>query len=318
MASSGGLTSFSFNSNTLSVIAGNTGSLTLALDSADMSAEVGRTVTFTSSDTSTATVAPGTATIQVATHSYSITVTGVSAGSATITATCTDSQGVTWTSTATIAVTNATQVIVAEQSLQDIADSIRTKLGTSDTYLPSEMSAAIDSISGGGSIDLSNFLGLTTAVTGTFTNANGYYADVTHNLGVLPKLAVYVISDLSDISTSSSSKTAVFGFKIQTGQMDSSTKKLNSGIYVDAGFGGYMATNSSTGVTYFSRTSYAYFSSSVAADGQNAYLVDLYGTGFNYSYNFSAYKATTSSITFYHGALNTSLRSVAYKYLIAG
>lgn len=41
-------------------------------------------------------------------------------------------------------------VLVAESSLQDIADAIRTKTGTQNTYKPSQMADAIDSISGGG------------------------------------------------------------------------------------------------------------------------------------------------------------------------
>lgn len=41
-------------------------------------------------------------------------------------------------------------VLITEQYLADIADAIRSKLGVSDTYLPSEMSDAIESISGGG------------------------------------------------------------------------------------------------------------------------------------------------------------------------
>ena len=47
------------------------------------------------------------------------------------------------------------KVLVDEQNLSDIADSIRAKNGTQDTYKPSEMSGAIDDIpSGGGSGDL--------------------------------------------------------------------------------------------------------------------------------------------------------------------
>lgn len=42
------------------------------------------------------------------------------------------------------------KALITEQYLTDIADSIRAKLGVQTTYLPSEMSAAIDSISGGG------------------------------------------------------------------------------------------------------------------------------------------------------------------------
>lgn len=39
------------------------------------------------------------------------------------------------------------KAIITESSLEDISDAIREKLGTSDTYLPSEMAAAIRSIS---------------------------------------------------------------------------------------------------------------------------------------------------------------------------
>jgi len=41
--------------------------------------------------------------------------------------------------------------LINESTLSDIADSIRLKLSSQDTYLPSEMPAAIESISGGGS-----------------------------------------------------------------------------------------------------------------------------------------------------------------------
>lgn len=41
------------------------------------------------------------------------------------------------------------KVKITQQYLTDIADAIRTKLDTSDTYLPSEMADAIESISGG-------------------------------------------------------------------------------------------------------------------------------------------------------------------------
>ena len=42
-------------------------------------------------------------------------------------------------------------VFTDNQNYQDIADAIRAKNGSSDTYLPSEMAAAIEDISGGGS-----------------------------------------------------------------------------------------------------------------------------------------------------------------------
>lgn len=43
-----------------------------------------------------------------------------------------------------------TKVLITESYLEDIADSIRAKNGTENTYKPSEMASAIDDISGGG------------------------------------------------------------------------------------------------------------------------------------------------------------------------
>lgn len=47
------------------------------------------------------------------------------------------------------------KVAISEEYLTDIANSIREKLDTQDTYKVSEMSEAIDSISGGGGLDWS-------------------------------------------------------------------------------------------------------------------------------------------------------------------
>ena len=44
--------------------------------------------------------------------------------------------------------------ITDEQNYQDIADAIRSKLGSSDTFLPSEMADAIESIPTGGSTEM--------------------------------------------------------------------------------------------------------------------------------------------------------------------
>lgn len=54
-----------------------------------------------------------------------------------------------------------TKVLVTDTYLEDIADSIRAKNGSSDTYTPSQMSTAIDNLpSGGGSIQsLDDFKG---------------------------------------------------------------------------------------------------------------------------------------------------------------
>jgi len=58
-------------------------------------------------------------------------------------------------------------VLVTESYLQDIADAIRSKLGTADTYKPSEMAAAIMSISVGGAVTLKGAPNSTVTYTGT-------------------------------------------------------------------------------------------------------------------------------------------------------
>lgn len=60
------------------------------------------------------------------------------------------------------------QVIVTESSLQNIAGAIRGKLGTQDTYTPSEMAGAINQIHGDPVLEE-----LTTNANGTFTPSSG-------------------------------------------------------------------------------------------------------------------------------------------------
>ena len=43
-----------------------------------------------------------------------------------------------------------TNVLIDETNLENIADSIRAKNGSSDTYTPAQMSTAIDNIPSGG------------------------------------------------------------------------------------------------------------------------------------------------------------------------
>lgn len=73
------------------------------------------------------------------------------------------------------------KALITESYLEDIADSIRTKLGVQTQYLPSEMSAAIDSISGGGGGIITQPLSVTE--NGTYTAPIGYaYTPVTVNV----------------------------------------------------------------------------------------------------------------------------------------
>lgn len=76
-------------------------------------------------------------------------------------------------------------VLVAEESLQAIADAIRAKNGTHNTYMPGEMATAIRAISGGGE---SSVLGSKTiTVNGTFNaSTDGFdgYSSVTTDVHV--------------------------------------------------------------------------------------------------------------------------------------
>lgn len=65
-------------------------------------------------------------------------------------------------------------VLVEESYLQGIANAIRNKNGTSDTYTPAQMATAISNISGGGSFDTP------TLENGVLTFPTGHWVCNTH------------------------------------------------------------------------------------------------------------------------------------------
>lgn len=50
------------------------------------------------------------------------------------------------------------KVLISESILTAIADAIREKLSTTDTYKPSEMADAVESISGGGEYTMYEYM----------------------------------------------------------------------------------------------------------------------------------------------------------------
>lgn len=73
------------------------------------------------------------------------------------------------------------KALITEQYLTDIADAIRAQLGVATEYKPSEMAAAIASISGGGGVTVES---LSVTANGTYTAPAGKaYSPVVVNVG---------------------------------------------------------------------------------------------------------------------------------------
>lgn len=116
-------------------------------------------------------------------------------------------------------------------------DEINTKGGTIPTNKNmANLASAIASISGGGGgggeVDISGLFGLTKAVSGTFSvsSSSSTSYNLTHNLGVLPKLVVFA----SDEVEKGDVRYVIGGFVLQTGTM-LGTKLMNSGIHIGGG-----------------------------------------------------------------------------------
>lgn len=72
------------------------------------------------------------------------------------------------------------QALITEARLTDIADAIRAKNGSSDTYTPPQMAAAIAAIPTGGGVDVE---ALSVTANGTYTAPTGKaYSPVTVNV----------------------------------------------------------------------------------------------------------------------------------------
>ena len=97
-------------------------------------------------------------------------------------------------------------VLVENSSLQDIADSIRAKLGVQTTYKPGEMADAIDSISGGGIVPTGT---KTITENGTGIDVAQYaYADVNVPNSYAASDEGKVVSDGALVAQSSDTVTA--------------------------------------------------------------------------------------------------------------
>ena len=169
------------------------------------------------------------------------------------------------------------------------------------------LASAIASISGGGGgdVDISGLFGLTKAVSGTFSvTSEGWSSyDLTHNLGVTPKLVIFASNEveMGDVMY------VIGGFVLQTGEMLFSGL-MNSGIHIGGGASFIRTSDSSYNkVQSFCNVSTTTYKTS------NVY--DLYGNSSG-TYGTS-YMATSTSVSlrvkYCHFAPNK-----IYHYLVAG
>lgn len=100
------------------------------------------------------------------------------------------------------------KVMITESYLEDIADAIRTKNGSSDTYKPAEMADAIDAIPAGSAspnANVTDFFAFVPAFDNTWTTTTfslisyptGGVLSIPHSLGAIPDYVVILKTDLT-------------------------------------------------------------------------------------------------------------------------
>ena len=199
------------------------------------------------------------------------------------------------------------KVAITESYLENIADAIREKTGTSDSYKPSEMADAILTISGGGA---TNF------VTGTFTvgATGGQVESVTipYTGSGYPQMLVIVVEGGAYNSAitpwySSLVRYAVGQWTFTKSVMTSTPTYTTSGA-ANQGVTTWIYKNSTSTATTYSRSSAmntnVLTSSSTDATGAGATCVRFKGNGKTLSY----YTANGSSSTY------GLLPSTTYRY----
>lgn len=174
------------------------------------------------------------------------------------------------------------------------------------------LASAIESISGGGSgnVDISGLFGLTKAVSGTFSVSGPGWSsyDLTHNLGVTPKLVIFASNEveIGDVMY------VIGGFVLQTGEMLNS-RLMNSGIHIGGGASFIRASDSS-------RNKIHSFCNVSTTTYKTSDVYDLYGyTSGSYG---TSYEATSTSVSLCAQADPMRYSYFApnkiYHYLVAG
>ena len=199
-------------------------------------------------------------------------------------------------------------VFTDNQYYQDIADAIRSKNGSSDTYLPSEMAAAIEDISGGGSTGGGGggTLILTQAL-GTLTSSSSTERDTRISITVpgseVNKYDVlFVATSVDDIK---------LGFHICTLRtillQGSSNRNQKNNFSLILNLLNYRASSDGTEITYQGTTVYGVFPVSPSLDSTTQDLT--FGMHYRYSASQSG-KINGTYTTRVYGVKLTELMGV--------
>ena len=174
------------------------------------------------------------------------------------------------------------------------------------------LASAIESISGGGGgdVDISGLFGFTKAVSGTFSvSGKGWSSyDLTHNLGVTPKLVIFASNEveMGDVMY------VIGGFVLQTGEMLYS-RLMNSGIHIGGGASFIRTSDSSYNkVQSFCNVSTTTYTTSHAYDLYGDYS-GTDGTSYGATSTSVSLCAQTDSMRYSYFAPNK-----IYHYLVAG
>lgn len=113
------------------------------------------------------------------------------------------------------------KVLVEETNLENIADSIRAKNGTQETYLPSEMSTAIDNIPSGGKVALPSGIRFYGSLASDFSFIKHMDTSESTNMsGMFEGCSAMNVLDISELNTSKVTTMRAMFASINIGVLD--------------------------------------------------------------------------------------------------
>jgi len=174
-------------------------------------------------------------------------------------------------------------VIIDDTNLKNIADAIREKNGTDETYVPSAMADAIKAIETGSKI-----------VYGTYTGSKDNTTQVvSHGLGCKPKM-IYLYVDGFDTPPTSST-TSFAGYNQFTEANYNTETETGSSTYCYISSFGYYSGSSST--TRFYKAQYTWYKNQSVTTKADANISDVTET------TFTTPKFTRAGITYRYFAI---------------